>query len=167
MNKTMTIVTGAIVGAFMASGAWADELKIGLKSETSSMDPHWQTLIVNIQISRHIFDHLIDSGDSMELKPGLATSWKPISDTTWEFKLREGVKWHDGSPFTADDVVFTWERTDQVPNAPAPFIASGFIEFDSIADFEKGFEAHGEKILADIPNYTNIQPTVQISDIIA
>ena len=121
MNKTMTIVTGAIVGAFMASGAWAEEIKIGLKSETSSMDPHWQTLIVNIQISRHIFDHLIDSGDSMELKPGLATSWKPISDTTWEFKLREGVKWHDGSPFTADDVVFTWERTNNVPNAPAPF----------------------------------------------
>lgn len=53
------------------------------------------------------------------------------------------------------------------PDAPAPFIASGFLEFDSISDFEKGFEAHGEKILADIPNYTNIQPSIQISEIIA
>ena len=53
------------------------------------------------------------------------------------------------------------------PGAPAPFIASSFLEFDSIADFEKGFEAHGEKILADIPNYTNTEPSVQISEIIA
>ena len=56
--------------------------------------------------------------------PELATSWKPINDTTWEFKLREGVKWHDGSPFTADDVVFTFERAPNVPNSPSSFASA-------------------------------------------
>src|SRR3989338_368148 len=52
--------------------------------------------------------------------PGLAESWQPVGDTTWEFKLRRGVKWHDGTPFTADDVVFTFERVPAVPNSPSP-----------------------------------------------
>ncbi|MDA1256772.1 MAG: EthD family reductase [Chloroflexi bacterium] len=53
------------------------------------------------------------------------------------------------------------------PGTPAPFIATGFIEFDSVEEFGKGFEAHGDKIMADIPNYTNVQPDVQISEIVS
>ena len=48
-------------------------------------------------------------------------SWKPINDTTWEFKLRQGVKFHDGKPFTADDVIFTMQRAPNVPNSPSSY----------------------------------------------
>ena len=55
--------------------------------------------------------------------PGLATSWKTIDATTWEFKLRKGVKFHDGSELTAEDVVFSLDRVPIVPNSPGPFTA--------------------------------------------
>ena len=55
------------------------------------------------------------------MNPGLALSWKAIDDLTWEFKLRKNVRWHDGSPFTADDVVFTLRRIPNVPNSPSSF----------------------------------------------
>jgi len=121
MRQVLTGLVSGVAAAMLWSTASADELNMAVKTETSSMDPHWQTLIVNIQIDRHIFDHLIEFGNNMELSPGLATSWKALDDKTWEFKLRKGVKWHDGSPFTADDVVFTWKRAASVPNAPNPF----------------------------------------------
>ena len=88
--KARPAIVALLAAAAMSSAAWSEELRIGIKTETSSIDPHWQTLIVNIQIDRHFFDHLIEVGDSMELKPGLATEWQAIDETTWEFKLREG-----------------------------------------------------------------------------
>ena len=121
MKKLFTGLASGVAAAMLWGAASADEIKLAVKTETSGIDPHWQTLIVNIQIDRHFFDHLIEFGNNMELVPGLATSWKSLDDKTWEFKLREGVKWQDGSPFTADDVVFTWARIPKVVNAPGPF----------------------------------------------
>jgi peptide/nickel transport system substrate-binding protein len=101
--------------------ALADELTIGLASEPTAIDPHFHNLGPNNAMSRHIFDRLILQNELQQLEPGLAVSWKPIDDLTWEFKLREGVEFHDGSPFTADDVVCTWERAPNVPNSPSSF----------------------------------------------
>jgi len=69
------------------------------------IQPH--NLGPNNALAREIFDRLIMTDSKQQLLPGLAVSWKAINDLTWEFKLRKGVKFHDGSPFTADDVVFT------------------------------------------------------------
>jgi len=85
------------------------------------MDPHFHNLTPNNQIAKHIFDGLINQDERQGLKPGLATSWGPVDDLTWEFKLREGITFHDGSPFTADDVVCTFERAPNVPNSPSSF----------------------------------------------
>ena len=124
--KLHKVIAGAALATFVAGQALAAghekaELVVGLASEPSSVDPHYHNLSPNNGVARQIFEALIRTDDKIRLHPGLATSWKPIDDTTWEFKLRQGVKFHDGSPFTADDVVFTLERAGNVPNSPSSF----------------------------------------------
>ncbi|HTR83368.1 MAG TPA: ABC transporter substrate-binding protein [Reyranella sp.] len=101
--------------------AMAQELRIALKSEPGSLDPQYQNTPANNQIALHLFDPLVARDAQQRPVPALALSWKALSDTQWEFKLRPDVRFHDGSPFTADDVVFTYERVPKVPNSPAPF----------------------------------------------
>ncbi len=108
-------------GLLAPATATAKDLTIALASEPSSVDPHYHNLGPNNAILTHIFERLLDFDAEQKLVPRLATSWKVINPTTWEFKLRPGVKWHDGSPFTADDVVFTFERAPTVPNSPSGF----------------------------------------------
>ncbi|MBN9488015.1 MAG: ABC transporter substrate-binding protein [Alphaproteobacteria bacterium] len=105
----------------IALPAVAQELTIGLRSEPSSLDPQYQNAAANNQIALNIFDALVARDDKLLPIPGLAVSWHPVSDTVWEFKLRPDVKFQDGSPFTAEDVVFTYERAAKVPNSPSPF----------------------------------------------
>jgi len=109
------------VAASGPSKAQSQELKIGIKTEPSSLDPQFHTLNPNIQVAQHFFDALVLQDENLKTKPGLALSWKTVDDTTWEFKLRPNVKFHDGSDFTAEDVVFTYERIPKVPNSPGPY----------------------------------------------
>ncbi len=117
------ILSGAILAAALAFSAplQAADLTIGLASEPTSIDPHFHNLTPNNSLASHIFDSLIQTDEKQRLTPSLAVSWKPLDDTTWEFKLRKGVKFHDGTPFTADDVIFTMQRAPNVPNSPASF----------------------------------------------
>ena len=122
MGFPLRLAAGALAAALVLPGTLAaKELTVGLASEPSSIDPHYHNLTPNNALAREIFDRLVMPDDKQILKPGLAVSWKAVNDTTWEFKLRQGVKWHDGSPFTADDVVFTFERAPDVPNSPSSF----------------------------------------------
>jgi peptide/nickel transport system substrate-binding protein len=101
--------------------AAAQELRIGLEAEPTSLDPQFQNIAANNQVALHIFDALVARDAEQRPVPGLALSWKPVSDTVWEFKLRPGVTFQDGSPFTAADVLFTFDRAAKVPNSPSPF----------------------------------------------
>jgi peptide/nickel transport system substrate-binding protein len=103
--------------------AGAQELKIAVSADVTTMDPHFFNLFPNNNIAEHIFDKLVQMDPDSKMIPGLATSWKPIDDKTWEFKLRKDAKFHDGSPVTAEDVVFTLNRIPNVPNSPGPFTA--------------------------------------------
>jgi peptide/nickel transport system substrate-binding protein len=108
------VVVGACAhGAERDAGA---ELRIGLAADVTSMDPHFLNLQPNVNISWHVFDALTHVDADARLVPGLATSWRAVDATTWEFRLRRGVRFHDGSEFTAADAVFSIERTQQVPN---------------------------------------------------
>ncbi len=120
------LLAGAAAGLILSAAvavpaASAEDLTIGLATDLTSVDPHFHNLGPNNAFSYHIFDRLINQGPNQELEPGLATSWEPIDDTTWEFKLREGVAFHNGEPFTAEDVRCTVERAPDVPNSPASF----------------------------------------------
>ncbi len=118
-KQKLLIGLALAVSLVFAGTAYAQTLKIGLKSEPSSMDPHYHNLTPNNMMALYVFDRLILQDSKQNLKPGLAVSWKNVDDLTWEFKLRSGVKWHDGSDFTADDVAFTIGRAPNVPNSPS------------------------------------------------
>jgi peptide/nickel transport system substrate-binding protein len=99
----------------------APALRMAVEAEITSTDPHFHNLAPNKAVAAHFFDSLILQDEQQRLRPGLAVSWRAIDDHTWEFKLREDVTWHDGSPFTADDVAFTIHRAPSVPNSPSSF----------------------------------------------
>lgn len=120
MLKYLTIPV-AMAALAAATPASAEKLTIGLSSEPTSVDPQFHNLTPNNAVSAHVYERMVKQDEKQRLFPGLATEWKPIDDTTWEFKLREGVKFHDGSPFTADDVICTFARAPDVPNSPSSF----------------------------------------------
>jgi len=110
-------------GVALAPSAPAQELKIAVAADVTSIDPHFFNLFPNNNIAEHIFDKLVQMDADSRMIPGLATTWKAIDPTTWEFKLRRGVKFHDGSELTAEDVAFSIDRVAQIPNSPGPFVA--------------------------------------------
>jgi peptide/nickel transport system substrate-binding protein len=121
----LRILRAAIVAlaavAALGAGAKDREVAIGLQAAITSIDPHYHNLSPNNSLLQHIFESLIRRDPNGKLVPALATSWKALDELTWEFKLRRNVKFHDGSPFTADDVVFTLKRVPNVPNSPSSF----------------------------------------------
>lgn len=110
LRRFSQIIAAAVVAAFMTTAAWAEELTIGIYSEPSSMDPHFHNLGPNNAFMTNVFSRLIEMDYNQQLQPALAVSWKPINDTTWEIKLREGVKFSNGDDFNADDVIFSFDR---------------------------------------------------------
>ena len=107
----------------LAIPAGAQELKIAMAADVTSIDPHFFNLFPNNNIAEHIFDKLVQMDADSRMIPGIATSWKALDERTWEFKLRKGVKFHDGSELTAEDVAFSINRVPTVPNSPGPFSA--------------------------------------------
>jgi peptide/nickel transport system substrate-binding protein len=96
-------------------------LNIGTGGAFTSLDPHYHNLGPNNIIANHLFSRIVSLDGSFRPVPDLALSWTPIGDHVWEFKLRPGVVFSDGTPFTPDDIIFTFERIPQVLNSPASF----------------------------------------------
>ena len=113
-------ILGAIL-AIAASPALAQTLTIGVGNPVNSADPHFTNTTSNIAMGNHVFERLVYSDAQLRQVPGLAESWRPVSNTVWEFKLRPGVTWHDGRPFTAEDVAFSIRRVPNVPGSTGGF----------------------------------------------
>ena len=112
MNLKSTPVFAAVLVALALIGgaAQAVTLKIGNQGDALSMDPHSLNESLQLTVLENVFEPLVYRGPDYKLTPGLATSWKQTSPTVWHFDLRKNVQFHDGTPFTADDVIFSYER---------------------------------------------------------
>ena len=91
-------------------GASAAGLKIANQGDALSMDPHSLNESLQLSVLRNVFDPLVTRDRDYKLTPALATDWKQLEPTVWRFNLRKNVKFHDGTPFTADDVIFSYQR---------------------------------------------------------
>jgi peptide/nickel transport system substrate-binding protein len=118
----LAMVLGLLAGM---APALAQTLRIGTSSEPSSIDPHFHNTTPNKAVARILFEPLVFQDEKQQLRPGLAEGWRAVDDKTWEFTLRRGVTFHDGSPFLADDVLFTFARAPNVPRSPSSF--GGFL----------------------------------------
>jgi peptide/nickel transport system substrate-binding protein len=75
-----------------------------------TMDPHSSGLLFDRAATMQVYEQLLDIDSNLAIVPQLAVGWKPLDPNNWEFELRPGVTFHDGTPFTAKDVVFSIER---------------------------------------------------------
>jgi len=124
MPRTVhALLAGAI--AIAAPAVQAQTLTLASAAPVTSMDPHFHNLGPNNAMMMHVFDRLVERDARARPHPSLSESWRAVSDKVWEFKLRRGVTWHDGRPFTAEDVVFSFARVPNVPNSPGGF--QGFL----------------------------------------
>ncbi|MDX0543442.1 ABC transporter substrate-binding protein [Sinorhizobium medicae] len=110
-----------------------EELRIATSYKLMTLDPHYANLNENTSLLSHIYERLVYQDDRLDLKPGLAVSWRAVSDRQWEFKLRENVRFHDGSPLTADDVVYTIERIRDFLKSPSGGFRSYLTGIESVS----------------------------------
>ena len=114
---------GSAIGALclLAGSAAAAELTIAVSADVTSLDPHYLASQPNVNVGWHVFDALTHVDERARLIPGLATSWRAVDATTWEFRLRQGVRFHDGAELTAEDVLFSLERPLSIAGSPGGF----------------------------------------------
>jgi peptide/nickel transport system substrate-binding protein len=110
--KISALMLGAALAA-VATAADARAVKWARAADALTLDPHGQNEGPTIAFNGQVYEALITRDNNNKLVPALATSWKLIDPTTWEFKLRPNVKFHNGDAFTADDVVFSFQRALQ------------------------------------------------------
>ena len=115
------LLLGLTALPFGAAVAAAQTLNMGVGSPVSSLDPHYHLLRSNGEVAQMLFDSLLTTDAKAQIQPGLAESWRALGDEGWEFRLREGIRFHDGTPFTADDIAFTLGRIPQVTGPGASY----------------------------------------------
>lgn len=106
-------------GVQAQAGEGLSPLRVATAFDPQTMDPHAVALLYHSRIAFQIHDSLIGRDERFRLEPALALSWQLATPTTWRLRLRPGVTFHDGSPFTADDAVFSLERALAAPSQRA------------------------------------------------
>ncbi len=122
MIKTL-IAASATALALITAPVGAQTLKWGAQNDILTFDPHSQNHATTNTMSMHVYEGLTRYDKNYKVEPALATSWQQTSPTQWRFNLRKDVKFHDGSPLTADDVVFSFGRIRQPQGTMQIYVA--------------------------------------------
>jgi peptide/nickel transport system substrate-binding protein len=106
------LLASALLASLLAcaSPIAAKTLRFASAFDPQTLDPHSLALLYHSRVMTQVYEGLVNRDREFRIEPSLALSWETIDPRTWRFKLRPNVRFHDGSPFTADDVVFSIER---------------------------------------------------------
>ncbi len=123
MGRRIATLVLVFAAAALAGGpcATAAELRIGLSADVTTLDPHFVAAQPNLTVQQHVFEGLVRIDERGRVTPGIAVSWTTPDPLTWELRLKPGVKFHDGSELTAEDVVFSLERPLTIKGSPGGY----------------------------------------------
>jgi peptide/nickel transport system substrate-binding protein len=134
MKFKLAVTLSVAVGALMSASAEAKTLRWSSPTDITTLDPYAHTESFTTSMLHHVFDPLVRRGRNLELEPALAVSWKNVKPDTWRFELRRDVKFHNGNPFTADDVVASFTRLLD-PGARARGNIATVVKAEKVDDF--------------------------------
>jgi ABC-type transport system substrate-binding protein len=107
------VIAAIILLTAMPASAPPVQITISQPADATTIDPGRSTQVLTVNYFYNLYDTLTRWDSSLRLQPALATPWKHVNETTWEFTIRQGVKFHDGAPLTVEDVKATLERNLQ------------------------------------------------------
>lgn len=107
------LLAAALLGLMLGAQAQAQTLRWASQGDPQTLDPHSQNETMTNMVNAEIYERLTSRDPKLNLVPGLATEWTQTGPLSWRFKLRQGVRFHDGTPFTADDVLFSIQRAKE------------------------------------------------------
>jgi peptide/nickel transport system substrate-binding protein len=112
MKFKSTVLATAVLSALCAASlsVGAQTVRIANQGDALSLDPHSLNESLQLSTTNNVYETLVGRNKDLSVAPVLATSWKQTSPTVWRFELRKNVQFHDGTPFTADDVLFSFAR---------------------------------------------------------
>lgn len=126
MRISIRLLTSAAAVALVSFGAYAQDntFRYATSGDILGLDPHMHNHGTTNAVKGMIYGALVHRKYDLTLEPDLAESWENVDDVTWEFKLRQGVAFHDGVPFTADDVLYSFRRITQEGSEKSGFVAN-------------------------------------------
>src|SRR5216684_3507732 len=110
VRQSLLATATALTVAIATVPAWAQTLRYANQGDLKSLDPYTLKETTTIAHHAHVYEGLVTRDKDLKIAPALAESWETLEPTRWRFHLRRGVKFHNGDPFTADDVVFSADR---------------------------------------------------------
>jgi peptide/nickel transport system substrate-binding protein len=134
MKLARLFAAAVVASSIVIAPGHAATLRWGAQNDILTLDPHSQNHATTHGLLQHTYEGLVRYTKDFKVEPCLATSWQQVSPTQWRFNLRKNVKFHDGSPLTADDVVFSYGRIIQ-PQGTNQIYVSGVKEVKKVDDY--------------------------------